>query len=202
MVRAVMASEAPTEDPIARFHAIFTRAAANAPFDPTACVLATADAEGRPSARYVLLKQVDDRGFVVFTNYESRKGRQIEDNPRAALCFYWPWLGEQVRVEGTVTRTTAAESDAYFSTRPRGSQIGAWASRQSTPIESREALEAALVEVEQRFQGQDVPRPERWGGYRIVPERIELWMQGDYRVHDRWLYLREGDRWMIQRLQP
>ncbi|XXY51560.1 pyridoxamine 5'-phosphate oxidase [Sorangium sp. So ce269] len=172
------------------------------PTDATAMTLATADASGRPSARMVLLKGIDDRGFVFFTNYFSRKAVELEANPFAALCIHWAKAAEQIRVEGRVERVTEAESDAYFATRPRGSQIGAWASRQSAPLPSREQLIERVREIEARFEGRPVPRPEFWGGYRVVPERIELWRGQESRLHDRVVYHRDGDGWRVERLYP
>ncbi|WP_437618504.1 pyridoxamine 5'-phosphate oxidase [Sorangium sp. So ce321] len=172
------------------------------PTDATAMTLATADASGRPSARMVLLKGIDDRGFVFFTNYGSRKAVELEANPFAALCIHWAKAAEQIRVEGRVERVTEAESDAYFATRPRGSQIGAWASRQSAPLPSRERLVERVREIEARFEGRPVPRPEFWGGYRVVPERIELWRGQESRLHDRVVYHRDGDGWRVERLYP
>jgi pyridoxamine 5'-phosphate oxidase len=189
-------------DPLAEFRRVFDRSAENAPYDPVAVTLATASRDGRPSARIVLLRGVDDHGFVFFTNYQSRKASEIEDNPHAALCCYWPWLDEQVRVEGLVERATAAESDAYFASRPRGSQIGAWASAQSRPLESREVLEQSYHDTDARLTAQAVPRPPHWGGYRIVPERIEFWHAGTYRLHNRVLYTREGNDWRRELLYP
>ncbi|WP_437661481.1 pyridoxamine 5'-phosphate oxidase [Sorangium sp. So ce1182] len=172
------------------------------PTDATAMTLATADASGRPSARMVLLKGIDDRGFVFFTNYGSRKAVELEANPFAALCIHWAKAAEQIRVEGRVERVTEAESDAYFATRPRGSQIGAWASRQSAPLPSRERLVERVREIEARFEGRPVPRPEFWGGYRVVPERIELWRGQESRLHDRVVYHRDGGGWRVERLYP
>ncbi|KYF98774.1 pyridoxine/pyridoxamine 5'-phosphate oxidase [Sorangium cellulosum] len=172
------------------------------PTDATAMTLATADASGRPSARMVLLKGIDDRGFVFFTNYESRKSMEIVANPFAALCIHWAKAAEQVRVEGRIERVSDAESDAYFETRPRGSQIGAWASRQSALLPSREALLERVREIEARFEGGPVPRPPFWGGFRVVPERIEFWRGQESRLHDRVVYLRDGDGWRVERLYP
>ena len=189
-------------DPLAEFRRVFDRAAGNAPYDPVAVTLATASRDGRPSARVVLLRGVDDHGFVFFTNYQSRKAAEIEANPHAALCCYWPWLDEQVRVEGLVERATTAESDSYFASRPRGSQIGAWASAQSRPLESREVLERSYHDTEARYAAQPVPRPPHWGGYRIVPDRVEFWHAGTYRLHNRVLYVREGADWRRELLYP
>ena len=189
-------------DPIARFEEVFARASVSPPMDHTAMSLATSTPAGKPSVRIVLLHGLDARGFVFYTNYEGRKGTELEANPSAALCFYWPWLDEQVRVEGRVTRLSDAESDAYFASRPRGKQIGAWASMQSRPLASREALVDRVTEVETRYAGRDVPRPPFWGGYRIAPERIEFWRAGEYRLHDREVYTREGEGWKVERLYP
>lgn len=197
-----MGREGHTADPIAEFLAAFERAKKEQPGDPTAMTLATADAKGRPSARMVLLKHVDEQGFVFYTNYESRKSTQLADNPRAALCIYWPTLDLQVRVEGAVERTSDEESDAYFASRARGSQIAAWASKQSQPLSSRARLLARVAEMEARFLGRSIPRPDFWGGFRVIPERIEFWFNQLHRLHDRRLYLRQGDGWTVQRLYP
>lgn len=172
------------------------------PADATACVLATADAAGRPSARVVLLKEVDDDGFVVYTNYQSRKAAQLAVNPWAALTFHWPALGRQARIEGRMEKVPAEHSDAYFASRPRGSRIGAWASDQSRPLESREYLVERVREAEERFADGPVPRPPHWGGFRLVPERVEHWRDRPYRLHDRWIYTRDGDLWRIERQFP
>lgn len=189
-------------DPITRFLEARARAHAAGSADATAAALATADAAGRPSLRFVLVKEVDARGFVFYTNHGSRKARALAENPRAALTFYWPEIGEQVRVEGAVIRVDDAESNAYFAARPRASQIGAWASEQSQPISSREALLERVREIERAHEGKTVARPETWGGYRIVPERIEFWSQGDARLHDRELFTRLGETWTVVRLSP
>lgn len=189
-------------DPIERFKDAFQRAQASEPHDGSTVALATADASGAPSVRMVLLRGVDARGFVIFTNRGSRKGLELDANPRAALCFYWASLDEQVRVEGAVERVSDEESDAYFASRPRGSQIGAWASRQSAVLASREDLEAAAREVEQRFAGGPIPRPPFWGGYRVVPASIEFWRAGANRLHERVRYEREGSGWRTALLSP
>ena len=170
--------------------------------DTAPVALATADALGRPSVRMVLLRGADERGFVFHTNYTSRKARELTDNPYAAICVHWPAIEEQIRIEGTVVRLDDRESDEYFATRPRGSQIGAWASRQSETLPSREQLEEDYRASEQRFEGGPVPRPRFWGGYRLIPERIEFWFGRADRLHDRLLYVREGDGWRIERLYP
>ena len=170
--------------------------------DTVPATLATADAEGHPSARIVLVRTIDERGFGFFTNYESRKGRELIANPFAALCFHWMALDEQIRVEGRVDRMPAEESDAYFNARPRGSQLGAWASAQSRVLRAREDLEVKYREIEQQYEGQPVARPHFWGGFRIVPHRIEFWYGRPDRLHDRIVYERDGNAWSIQRLYP
>ncbi len=189
-------------DPIEEFRTYFEKARETESGDPTAMALATADAEGRPSVRMVLLKQVDERGFVFFTNYTSRKARQLEENRHAALCIHWISLALQVRVEGTVARISDEESDAYFASRARGSQIGAWASRQSAPLDTRARLLARVAKYEARFAGRSVPRPPFWGGYRLVPERIEMWWNRANRLHERRLFTRDGERWVSSLLFP
>jgi pyridoxamine 5'-phosphate oxidase len=169
--------------------------------EPTAMTLATTSSHG-PTARVVLLRGFDERGFVFFTNYESGKAIDIEADPRVALCFSWIDLARQVRISGAATRVTREETDAYFRTRPRGSQIGAWASAQSRRITSRAELEARFAELERAYDGKDVPAPPHWGGYRVLPERIELWQGRPSRLHDRIRYLRDGSSWRIERLAP
>ena len=172
------------------------------PADSNAMTLATVDKDGKPSTRTVLLKTVDERGFIFFTNYDSRKGRELEDNPNAALTLFWPDLERQVCVAGSVTKLPVAESEKYFKSRPRGSQIGAWASNQSEILPSRAALEAKWQEVESKFPG-DVPLPPNWGGYILKPERIEFWQGRPSRLHDRFGYTRQADgSWKIERLSP
>jgi pyridoxamine 5'-phosphate oxidase len=189
-------------DPITQFQRWFDDAiAAKLPL-PEAMTLATATPDGRPSARMVLLKQVDHDGFVFYTNYRSAKSRELDANPYAALVFYWPQLDRQVRVEGSVVRTSAEESREYFSTRPRESQIGAWASSQSDAISGREVLEQRKNELEALYNDREVDCPEYWGGYRLTPERIEFWKSRIGRLHDRILYTRDRDGWSITRLAP
>jgi pyridoxamine 5'-phosphate oxidase len=188
-------------NPITEFLNATERAKAHQ-VDTAPVTLATADASGRPSARMVLLRGIDERGFVFHTNYTSRKGAELDANPHAALCFYWPTLDEQIRVEGQVERLPADESDAYFETRPRGSQLGAWASAQSQVLKSRETLEEEYRKTELRFDGQPVPRPPFWGGFRLKPNRIEFWYGRPDRLHDRVVYSRDGGEWRIERLYP
>lgn len=188
-------------DPITEFlHAIERAASRN--LDTVPVTLATVGVDGRPSVRVVLCRHVDEHGFVFHTNYNSRKGRDLAANMYAALCFHWPTLEEQIRIEGHVEQLTSEESDRYFGERPRGSQIGAWASEQSAELTSREALEDRYRECERRFEGQIVPRPPFWGGYRVVPNRVEFWYGRPDRLHDRIVYLLDGDRWRITRLYP
>ncbi|HUR92035.1 MAG TPA: pyridoxamine 5'-phosphate oxidase [Gemmatimonadaceae bacterium] len=192
-------------DPIAVFKDAFARAQrvdrALLP-EPSAMSLATVDANGSPSLRIVLLKGVDERGFVFYTNLESRKGRDLRSIPRAALCFYWPALDLQVRVEGSVTGVTDSEANEYFASRPRGSQIGAWASTQSAVMEAAGELDARVARHEKEFEGREVPRPDFWSGFRVTPERIEFWRNRANRLHDRTLYTRDGDRWKVETLYP
>jgi pyridoxamine 5'-phosphate oxidase len=188
-------------DPITEFLNAVERAQAHQ-VDTAPVVLATTDAQGQPSARLVLLRGIDQRGFVFFTNYNSRKGRELDANPRAALCIYWPTLDEQIRIEGRVARVSAEESEAYFAARPRGSQLGAWASEQSEVLPSRETLEERYRDIERRFEGRTVERPPFWGGYRIAPNQIEFWYGRPDRLHDRVLYVRDGTVWRIERLYP
>jgi len=191
-----------SRDPIAEFARWFAEAQAAEVEEPNAMVLATATPDGTPSARVVLLKGFDQRGFVFFTDYRSRKGAELEANPRAALVLHWSELERQVRITGNVTRTSAKESEAYYRSRPLGSRLGAWVSHQSQAIPSRDVLEGGLREVERRFAGGDVPLPSYWGGYRVKPEMIEFWQGRQNRLHDRVSYVRDGDQWRIERLAP
>ncbi len=190
---------------LATFDALFAEAADAGEPDPTAMAVATAALDGRPSVRMLLLKAHDTRGFVFYTHLDSRKGRELQDNPHAALLFHWPRLrnGVQVRIEGSVELVSDAEADAYFASRPRGSQLGAWASLQSQPLASRELFDERHAEAEQRFEGLDVPRPPRWTGLRLRPERMEFWYGAEFRLHERWCYAcdRAGD-WSKRLLYP
>jgi len=188
-------------DPLRQFAAWYSQAA-DAVDAPEAVVLATASSSGAPSARMVLLKGFDQRGFVFYTNYFSRKGQEIAQNPRAAMLFHWTPLGRQVRIEGAVHRIDAAESDAYFKTRAAGSRLSAAASPQSRPVASRDVLEAAVAELASRYPDGAVPRPEEWGGLRLVASRFEFWQHGEDRLHDRFRYRREGEIWTVERLGP
>ncbi|QQP95926.1 pyridoxamine 5'-phosphate oxidase [Lysobacter enzymogenes] len=179
---------------LATFDTLFAEARAAGEPDPTAMSVATAALDGRPSVRTVLLKAHDARGFVFYTHLDGRKGRELQANPHAALLFHWPRVrhGIQVRIEGAVEIVSDAEADAYFASRPRGSQLGAWASKQSETLEGREAFEQRLAEAEHSFEGRDVPRPPRWTGLRVRAEKVEFWYGADFRLHERWLY--ESDR--------
>ena len=189
-------------DPIKQFAAWFGPRRASGVPEATAMTLATADRDGRPWARTVLLKEATGQGIAFFTNYHSPKGRHLTENPWAALVFYWPEVHRQVVITGRVSRVPDAESDAYFRSRPRGSQLGAWASNQSEPIPDREVLERRVAELEARYAGRDVPRPPHWGGFRLVPETLEFWQGRTSRLHDRFRYTRDGNRWVVERLSP
>jgi pyridoxamine 5'-phosphate oxidase len=191
-----------SHDPIVEFARWFAQAQEARVAEPNAMTLATATAAAAPSARLVLLKGFDERGFVFFTDYRSRKGQELEQNPQAALVFYWNELERQVRITGTAERTSAEESEAYFRTRPLGSRLGAWVSHQSLVIPSRAQLERGLNEVEARFGDGDIPLPPHWGGYRVRPDVIEFWQGRESRLHDRIRYSREGKGWRIERLSP
>lgn len=192
----------PADDPIAFFRRWFEEAKAAGIYLPESMAVATATPSGAPAARMMLLKGVDQRGFVFFTNYESRKGAELAANPRAALVFHWAVLQRQVRVEGTVEKLSPAESEAYFRSRPRGSRLGAWASRQSAPLASRAELDRRFREFEAQFAGREIPLPPFWGGFRLEPLVIEFWQGRLNRLHDRLRYSRQGGGWLVERLYP
>lgn len=190
------------EDPVAQFQRWFGDAERAQLIEPNAMTLATADAAGRPAARIVLLKGVDARGFVFFTDYRSRKARDLDENPRAALTFLWKELERQVRVTGRVERVERAESEAYFRTRPRGSRLGAWASHQSQVLADRSELEREVARLDAQYPGDAVPLPPHWGGYRVVPDEYEFWQGRESRLHDRFRYAHAAAGWRIERLSP
>ncbi len=200
--RAALSERDAASDPFELFTRWFDEAVAAAIPEPNAMTLATVDGAGRPAARIVLMKGIDARGVVFHTNYDSRKGRDLAGNPRAALLFFWVDLERQVRIDGTAERVSAGDSDAYFAARPRGSQISAWASPQSAPVTDRAWLEARFAECEARFASGAVPRPPNWGGVRVVPDRFEFWQGRTSRLHDRLVWSRQGDGWTIGRLAP
>lgn len=189
-------------DPIAALRAWLDEARAAGVTFPEAAALATADAEGHPAVRHVLVRGIDERGLAFYTNRESRKGRHIAENPNAAIALYWHELDRQVTVEGSVTPMSDEDSFAYFRTRPREARIGAWASMQSRPVASREALDAAFARLDARFPGEDVPLPPHWGGYRLEPETLEFWKGREHRLHDRFRYTRDDGGWRLERLWP
>lgn len=191
-------------DPIARFLVLYQEAIRAYPDVFNAMTLSSVGADGRPSSRVVLLKGADERGFVFYTNLESRKGRELAHRRFAALCFYWPALEHQVRVEGAVEEVSPEEADAYFATRPRGSQLGAWASKQSELLPNRDLLDLRYAELEKQYEGKEVPRPPHWSGLRVVPDRIEFWKNRVSRLHDREVYVRDapGAPWNVSRLYP
>jgi pyridoxamine 5'-phosphate oxidase len=200
--RAGLREEDVLADPIQQLERWLNEAIAAGVLEANAMTLATASPDGAPHARIVLLKGVDARGLTFFTNYESAKGHELAANPRAALLLFWHELQRQARVEGTLAPVAREESEAYFALRPRGSQLGAWASSQSAPVASRAALDAQLAEVEARFAGRDVPCPPHWGGYRVAPHAVELWQGRENRMHDRLRYAKDGGGWKLERLAP
>ncbi len=189
-------------DPIVRFKELLAKAEELGIQLPNAAAFATAGKDFQPTVRMLLLKDVDERGFVFYTNMHSRKAGQVRDNPQASVCFWWPQLQQQVRVEGRVEGVSDAEADEYFVSRPRGSQIAAWASNQSREISSREELLAAVASLNEKYRHQSVPRPPHWSGYRVVPERIEFWIDRPDRLHERYVYTRQGDSWKLALLAP
>ena len=194
-----------TDEILATFETLFAEAQAAGEPDRTAMTLATATPDGSPSARTVLLKTHDARGFVFYSHLDGRKGRELQANPQAALLFHWPRVreGVQVRIEGAVEIVSDAEADAYFASRPRGSQLGAWASRQSETLESREAFDARIAHFEREFEGREVPRPPRWTGFRLVPRVVEFWYGAQFRLHERWAFEQgEGGDWAKRMLYP
>lgn len=200
--RQVLAESEVADNPIDQFTQWFQQALSAELLDANAMTLATADEDGSPSARIVLLKGVEKAGFKFYTNYGSRKGRELTENPRAALCFFWPQLERQVRIEGDVEKLSRSESEAYFRQRPRESQLGAWASKQSSKVASREVLEKQFEEMEKKFAGEEIPLPDFWGGFVLQPKRVEFWQGRKGRMHDRICYKKDSDGWDIFRLSP
>lgn len=191
-----------SSDPWPLFAAWFAEANQNETSYPNAMTLATQGADGMLTARTMLMKDFDSQGIVFYTNRQSRKGGQLAMTPRAGICFYWKTIQRQVHMEGTITQVDDAESDAYFATRPRDSQLGAWASQQSRPLESREALLCRVADLDRQYAGVAVPRPPHWGGYRLTPSYVEFWQEGEFRLHDRFAYRHTGENWLIERLNP
>ncbi len=189
-------------DPIVIFREWYQEAIDTGITDPSIMTLATVDGEGNPAARIVLLKSFDENGFVFYTNYQSRKGMDLEKNPRAALVLHWRETGHQVRIGGITEKVTASASDRYFESRPRGSQLGAWASEQSRQIQSKAHLDESLKRWESEFRDQPVPRPPYWGGYRVIPDKIEFWSERENRMHERMLFEKTGQGWVFKRLAP
>jgi pyridoxamine 5'-phosphate oxidase len=200
--RQVLAESEVADNPIDQFTQWFQQALSAELLDANAMTLATADEDGSPSARIVLLKGVEKAGFKFYTNYGSRKGRELTENPRAALCFFWPQLERQVRIEGDVEKLSRSESEAYFRQRPRESQLGAWASKQSSKVASREVLEKQFEEMGKKFAGEEIPLPDFWGGFVLQPKRVEFWQGRKGRMHDRICYKKDSDGWDIFRLSP
>jgi len=190
------------KDPFPLFHHWFTQAAKARLLDPHAMVLSTVGPTGKVSSRVVLLKALDQRGFVFFTNYQSRKGKDLGRHSHTSLLFYWSELGRQVRVEGKAVKVSSKESDDYFATRPHGSQLSAWASHQSAVVPNRQVLEKRMAELEEKYKDKKVPRPPHWGGYRVLPDAVEFWSGRRNRLHDRLLYRKKGESWKIERLAP
>ena len=190
------------DEPIFLFNEWLKQAGASELNNPNACALATADRSGKPSVRMVLLKGVDERGFIFFTNSESQKGMELSENPSASLCFHWKSLDRQVRVDGAVEKITTREADAYFKSRSRESQIGAWASKQSQELKSRLDLEKRIDQFTLKFEMKKIPRPECWEGYRVIHQNIEFWAEKKFRLHDRYVYSRSGAGWQISKLYP
>ncbi|RYC71587.1 pyridoxamine 5'-phosphate oxidase [Spirosoma sordidisoli] len=191
-----------SSDPLTQFRLWFDAALGSGVPEPNAMHVSTITADGRPDGRIVLLKDISAGGFVFYTNYESRKGRDLTERPVAALTFFYPELERQIRIEGHVEKVSAAESDAYFASRPRGSQIGAWVSNQSSVITDRDTLEKRQQKLEAQFAGQPIPRPPHWGGFRVIPDQIEFWQGRPSRLHDRIRYRKDGQDWLIDRLSP